>query len=605
MKKISRRSFLTAAAACGAAAALSACGGSSASSTAASSTAGSTAASAAAGPVTLQWSVWDKESTPYWQAMADGYMASHKDVTIEMVDLGSSDYMTVLATQLAGSADLDIVTIKDIPGYANLINLDYLKPLNEVLTRDTGDFNGTIEQLTTDDGNFYAVPFRSDFWVLYYNKDLFDKAGVEYPSNDLTMEDYDALARKMTSGSGDTKVYGCHYHTWRSAASLFSILDGKNTIIDGKYDFMKPTYDMVIAQQKDGICMDYGYLKTSSLHYSAAFENQQCAMVNMGSWFISTLEAYMKDAETKFNWGIVKYPHPAGAEAGSTLGTVTSLAINADSPKAEAAADFINWCVSEEGAQAIAKTGTFPACGSAATAEIIKSTEGFPEDSNSVDALTTSNVYLEMPYTQYASDIETILNAEHDAIMTMSMDYGYLKTSSLHYSAAFENQQCAMVNMGSWFISTLEAYMKDAETKFNWGIVKYPHPAGAEAGSTLGTVTSLAINADSPKAEAAADFINWCVSEEGAQAIAKTGTFPACGSAATAEIIKSTEGFPEDSNSVDALTTSNVYLEMPYTQYASDIETILNAEHDAIMTMSETVDEGIQNMNDQVPAVLG
>ena len=224
----------------------------------------------------------------------------------------------------------------------------------------------------------------------------------------------------LTSGSGDTKVYGCHYHTWRSAASLFSILDGKNTIIDGKYDFMKPTYDMVIAQQKDGICMDYGYLKTSSLHYSAAFENQQCAMVNMGSWFISTLEAYMKDAETKFNWGIVKYPHPAGAEAGSTLGTVTSLAINADSPKAEAAADFINWCVSEEGAQAIAKTGTFPACGSDATADIIKSTEGFPEDSNSVDALTTSNVYLEMPYTQYASDIETILNAEHDAIMTMS-----------------------------------------------------------------------------------------------------------------------------------------------------------------------------------------
>ena len=37
-------------------------------------------------------------------------------------------------------------------------------------------------------------------------------------------------------------------------------------------------------------------------------------------------------------------------------------------------------------------------------------------------------------------------------------------------------------------------------------------------------------------------------------------------------------------------------------RYASDIETILNAEHDAIMTMSETVDEGIQNMNDQVGA---
>src|SRR5699024_8256270 len=196
--------------------------------------------------------------------------------------------------------------IKDIPGYANLINLDYLAPMNEVLTRDTADFSGTIEQLTTDDGNFYAVPFRNDFWVLFYNKDLFDAAGVPYPANDLPMEEYDALARQMTSGEGDAKVYGTHYHTWRSCVSLFSILDGENTIVDGTYDFMKPTYDLVLAQQNDGICMDYGYLKTSSLHYSAAFENQQCAMLPMGSWFIATLQTYMAETDTPFNWGMVK-----------------------------------------------------------------------------------------------------------------------------------------------------------------------------------------------------------------------------------------------------------------------------------------------------------
>ena len=224
----------------------------------------------------------------------------------------------------------------------------------------------------------------------------------------------------MTSGEGDAKVYGTHYHTWRSCVSLFSILDGKNTIVDGSYDFMKPTYDLVLAQQNDGICMDYGYLKTSSLHYSAAFENQQCAMLPMGSWFIATLQTYMAEAETPFNWGMVKYPHPADAPAGSTLGTVTALAINVDSPKAEAAADFINWCVSEEGAKVIAETGTFPACGSAETNEIIRATAGFPEDDASAEALNTVAVYLEMPYTQYASDIETILNAEHDAIMTLS-----------------------------------------------------------------------------------------------------------------------------------------------------------------------------------------
>ena len=422
MRKISRRSFLKASAVVAGAAALAACGGSDSSSTAAS-TAGSTAASGAAsegGATNLVWTIWDKESTAYWQAMADGYMASHDNVTIEMLDLGSTDYMTVLATQLAGAADIDVLSIKDIPGYANLINLDYLAPMNDVLTRDTADFNGTIEQLTTDDGNFYAVPFRNDFWVLFYNKDLFDAAGVPYPANDLPMEEYDALARQMTSGEGDAKVYGTHYHTWRSCVSLFSILDGENTIVDGSYDFMKPTYDLVLAQQNDGICMDYGYLKTSSLHYSAAFENQQCAMLPMGSWFIATLQTYMAEAETPFNWGMVKYPHPANAPAGSTLGTVTALAINVDSPKAEAAADFINWCVSEEGAKVIAETGTFPACGSAETNQIISATEGFPQDEASIEALNTTAVYLEMPYTMYASDIETILNAEHDAIMTLS-----------------------------------------------------------------------------------------------------------------------------------------------------------------------------------------
>ena len=369
---------------------------------------------------TLTIVAWDVGTTPYYQAQKEAFEATHPGVTIEYVDVASQDWDTKAGTMLSGGDTSDLFMVKQNINIMNWAQQGFAEPLTDYIAKDNYDLSGFVgmEPNYALDGTQYALPFRSDFWVLFYNKTLFDAAGVAYPTNDMTWEEYAALAKEMT-GKGNCK-YGCHYHTWRSAASLFSILDGKNTIIDGTYDFMKPTYDMVIAQQKDGICMDYGYLKTSSLHYSAAFENQQCAMVNMGSWFISTLEAYMKDAETKFNWGIVKYPHPAGAEAGSTLGTVTSLAINADSPKAEAAADFINWCVSEEGAQAIAKTGTFPACGSAATAEIIKSTEGFPEDSNSVDALTTSNVYLEMPYTQYASDIETILNAEHDAIMTMS-----------------------------------------------------------------------------------------------------------------------------------------------------------------------------------------
>lgn len=406
---------------------LAACGGSASSSTseAASTEASSTEAASTDSDdaVTLTWALWDKDSTSQWSALADAYTASHPNVTFDMVDLGSTDYMTQLATQLAGeNGELDILSIKDIPGYSNLINLEVLEPLNDVITTDPAEFNGVIEQLTAEDGNYYAVPFISSYWFVFYNKDLFDAANVDYPTNDMTIEEFDALARQMTSGSGADKVYGNHYHTWRSDVTLFGILDGENTIIDGNYDFLAPYYQMVLSEQEDGIVMDYGELKTSGLHYSAAFENGQVAMCNMGSWFVATLQTYNKEAAANgvdpVNWGIVKYPHPEGVEAGTTLGTVTSLSINANSSKKEAAAEFLNWVCTEEAAEALATTGNFPAISSEETSKIIASTEGFPEDENSLEALNTVAVYLEMPLSDKSSEIETVLNTEHDAIMT-------------------------------------------------------------------------------------------------------------------------------------------------------------------------------------------
>lgn len=383
------------------------------------------------GQTVLKWSIWDKDLTPYYVPLIDAYEAANPDIKIEMVDLGSSDYQTVLGTQLTGNgSDFDVVTVKDVPGYTTLVNKGTLEPLDSYIEKDGVDldaFKGLTDQIKVND-SLYELPFRSDFWVLYYNKDVFDNAGVPYPTNDMTFEQYDELARKITNDQPGSEVFGAHYHTWRSAVQLFGILDGKHTIVDGEYDFLKPYYEMILQEQEDGVCQDYATLKTSNLHYSGAFSQGNIGMMNMGTWFISTLIEKINNGEYTdcANWGIAKYPHAEGVEPGSTLATITALSIPVNAPHKEEAWNFIKFVCSEEGAEILAKTGTIPALMTDDIATMISSIEGFPTEDGNKEALQTANLYLEMPVNAKSSEMETILNEAHDNIMTgnMTIDEG-------------------------------------------------------------------------------------------------------------------------------------------------------------------------------------
>lgn len=375
--------------------------------------------------VTLKMSVWDKDKVAYLQPVIDAYKAQNENVDIELVDISSAEYQDKLSVMLSGgSDDIDIITVKDTPGYSSMVNKGQLEPLTSYIEKDKVNLNlysGTTEQMTIDN-ELYSLPFRSDFWVLYYNKDLFDKAGVEYPTNDMTWKQYEELARKMTSGSGAEAVYGSHYHTWRSTVQLPAVLDGKNSIIQEDYSFLKPFYEMVLGMQKDKVVMDYGSLKTGSIHYSGVFENEQIAMLPMGSWYIGTVIASHDKGTADMNWGIVKYPHADGVEPGTTVGTITSLGINSKSSKKDAAWDFIKFFSGEEGAKVVANSGTLPAIKTDSIVDTIAGTKGFPTDANSKEALNTVKTYLEMPVDSKSALIEIILNEEHDLIMTGSVD---------------------------------------------------------------------------------------------------------------------------------------------------------------------------------------
>ena len=186
-------------------------GGTTAAQTTAAAAAGTgeTAAPAGEGDTVLKWAVWDISSTVYYQPLIDAFEAANPGVKIEMVDLGSADYQTVLATELTGSgSDFDIATIKDVPGYTTLVNKGVLEALDDYIAKDSVDlsqYGGITDQVTVD-GKLYELPFRSDFWVLFYNKKVFDNANVAYPTNDMTFEQYDALARSVTNTTPGQEV---------------------------------------------------------------------------------------------------------------------------------------------------------------------------------------------------------------------------------------------------------------------------------------------------------------------------------------------------------------------------------------------------------------
>ncbi len=361
---------------------------------------------------------WDATTTPYLIAQKEAFEAANPGVTIEYVDVASQDYGIKATTMLEGKDTSDVFMIKEIDDLIKWQAQGFTAPLSDYIANDSYDLSGFVgtEANYAVDGVQYAIPFRSDFWVLYYNKDLFDAAGVDYPTNDMTWDAYAELAKKMTNK--DTGVYGTHYHTWLSAVANWSVCDGVNTLADKNYDDLLYFYKLYQDLEDNGACMSYAELKAAGLHYSAAFANGNIAMMPMGYWYVSTLIGYNKDGTCSFNWGITAVPHADGVAAGSSFGNLTGAMINTYSENKDLAWKYISWLGGEQGAAATASVGARPAWVSENVAGAMAAVEGFPTDDTSKGALLPAAVAMEWPVAEKVADIKTIVNEEHTMIMT-------------------------------------------------------------------------------------------------------------------------------------------------------------------------------------------
>lgn len=387
----------------------------------------SAAASAAPAPTeaaktdltgTLKVSLWDLDTQPAFSAVIDAFTAANPGVTIETIDTPSADYGTKLSVMLNGGSDVDVFWVKDADTIYPIAQRGQMADLSSYIAADginLADFNGLAENFTID-GKQIAMPFRTDFYALYYNKDIFDAAGVTYPTNDMTWTEFEALAKQLTSGEGTEKKYGAHFHTWQACVENWGVQDGKNNIMATDYSFFKPYYEMVLRMQNDDkTCMDYGTLKTANLSYNSVFPDGSVAMMPMGTWFSATIIDKINKGESTVNWGIATLPHPDGVEAGNVVGSTTPIAINAASKNIDLAWAFVKFATGPEGAAIISNTGAIPARLDDVTLNTVATAAGMPE--GALEALTVKNIALDRPIADKVSEVNKMLGDTHALIM--------------------------------------------------------------------------------------------------------------------------------------------------------------------------------------------
>lgn len=373
--------------------------------------------------VTIKVALWDYSNTDYYKTMFDAFTAKYPNITVEPVEFSADEYENTVTTQLGGKQDFDVVFSKGTPGLSALITQGHVLALDDLMAKDTefkkDAYSGLIDQLMMD-GKTYGIPFRKDNNMIFYNKDLFDKAGVPYPEDGMTMAEYHELATKMTSGSGNEKVYGAHVHTWPSNVSEFARRTEKFDVLDtDSYANLKPYYDEILAMQEEEVIQDYGVLKSSNIHYSGVFYNQQVAMLQIGSWFINMCVENVKD----FNWGVCSLPSVEGLGNEVAIGGVTPVSIGAYGKHPEEAWKFIAYVTGDECAQILAKTGIVPGYNSEKVSQIFdeipKTSPNAPEGLSKY--IDIDKYVVEQRMDKLAKEIDNIYQEQHSAIMTNSV----------------------------------------------------------------------------------------------------------------------------------------------------------------------------------------
>jgi multiple sugar transport system substrate-binding protein len=218
-------------------------------------------------------------------------------------------------------------------------------------------FGKSIEETQNIKGDYYSLPYCNNINMVFFNKKMFDAAGLPYPDANWTWDDFRAIARKLTKGSGANKVYGAMLDVahpdgdmyWASIAQQklgsfwYYNKDFKSTRFDAPEmkESLQFFYDMYMVDQS---CMPLAEYKALRLQDDATAMNGlysgRYAMWIAPVYGCLYLNKSYGAIPAGTDIGMTNFPRPAGSAGPSTVcySSQASVPANVKNPEASWAA---------------------------------------------------------------------------------------------------------------------------------------------------------------------------------------------------------------------------------------------------------------------------
>ncbi|MFZ4656929.1 MAG: ABC transporter substrate-binding protein [Caldilineaceae bacterium] len=352
-----------------------------------------------------------------YQQLIDAFVTEHSDIAVNLINIPSSgDFRKRLAADFAAGTPPDLFLIN----YRNLGRFaasGAVEPLTDYLANSqlikTDDYYPQALAAFQWNGEQICMPQNISSPVIYYNKTLFDAAGLTYPTDAWTWDGFLETAKMMTQDSdndGATDLYGFGIDPTLVRATPFVWMNG-GELVDDPIAPTRLTFDT--PESKEALQWFMALQLTHQVTPDAVAEEAESSL----SRFINGRLAMFMDSRravpefraiTAFDWDVAALPV---GKSQATILHADAFCLAAAGQQKEAAWTFLEFANAEAGQTILASTGrTVPSRIDLSTSPVFLDPDAKP--ANSQAFLAAIPHIRNLPLMATWSDIEGIVNTE-------------------------------------------------------------------------------------------------------------------------------------------------------------------------------------------------